>query len=448
MKKIVFVLFLFTGLFSAVFVYGQGRNALTEEGIKADLDRVFDFLNANTPVTIVEGESGGVVKDYKKISAESRLERGRFGLTTYEWGVTYSGMLKVAEVTGDEKYASYTFDRLKMIGESYPYFKKVQDETGSSGLRSLITPKWLDDCGSMGAAMIKASLANPDLAKTLRPVIDNAFDFVMYKEYRLYNRILARNRPNKNSVWLDDMYMGITPIAYMAKLVENEDAGNSGALYNEAALQIGLFKEKLWVPEKSLFKHGWIEMMSEHPSFHWGRANGWAILTLADVLDVLPEDHVDRPEIMNLFRTHLKGLVALQSGKGFWHQLLDRNDSYMETSATAMYTYCIAHAINKGWIDPMVYGPIAHLGWKAVASMINEQGEVENTCVGTGLAFDPGFYYDRPVSVNAAHGYGPVLLAGAEMIQLLKDSKARMNDNAVMFYKHDVKSNAPIFEVQ
>ncbi len=306
MKKIEFGLVLFTSLFISVLVQGQGRNVLTEERVKADLDRVFDFLNANTPVTIVEEQSGNVVKDYKKISAVSQLAKGRFGLTTYEWGVTYSGMLKVAEVTGDEKYASYTFDRLKMIGESYPYFKKIQDETGSSGLRSLITPRWLDDCGSMGAAMIKASLANPDLAKTLRPVIDNAFDFVMYKEYRLYNRILARNRPNKNSVWLDDMYMGIPPIAYMAKLVENEDGAKADALYNEAALQIELFKEKLWVPEKNLFKHGWIEMMSEHPSFHWGRANGWAILTLADVLDVLPENHVDRPEIMNLFRTHLK----------------------------------------------------------------------------------------------------------------------------------------------
>ena len=448
MEKIGFVLVLFSGLFLSVFVQGQGRNVLTEEQIKADLDRVFNFLNINTPAAIVDRQSEDVVKDYKKINASSQLARSRFGLTSYEWGVTYSGMLKVAEITGDEKYGDYTFERLKMIGESYPYFKKVQDETGYSGLHSLIISKWLDDCGSMGAAMIKASLANPDLAKTLRPVIDNAFDFVMYKEYRLYNRILARNRPNKNSVWLDDMYMGIPPIAYMAKLIEKEDAAKADILFNEAALQIELFKQKLWVSEKNLFKHGWIEMMTEHPSFHWGRANGWAILAISDVLDILPESHIDRPKIMNLFCSHLKGLVVLQSGKGFWHQLLDRNDSYMETSATAMYTYCLAHAINKGWIDPMVYGPIALLGWKAVASMINEQGEVENTCVGTGLAFDPGFYYDRPVSVNAAHGYGPVLLAGAEIIQLLKNLKAKTNDSAVMFYNRDIKSNAAIFEVE
>jgi unsaturated rhamnogalacturonyl hydrolase len=45
---------------------------------------------------------------------------------------------------------------------------------------------------------------------------------------------------------------------------------------------------------------------------------------------------------------------------------------------------------------------------------------VEGTCVGTGMAWDPMFYMYRPVHVLAAHGYGPVFLAGAEMIALLR----------------------------
>ncbi|WP_340113232.1 glycoside hydrolase family 88/105 protein [Maribellus mangrovi] len=394
-----------------------------EERIKADLDRIFDYLDKNTPARIVDRESNEVITDYKNIDASSVLERGDFGITSYEWGVTYSGMLKVAEITEDKKYADYTFERLKLLGEAYPYFKKVNDETGRSGLRGLVAPIWLDDCGSMGAAMMKASLVNPVLAETIRPVIDNAFDFVMYKEFRLYNGILARLRPTKNSVWLDDMYMGIPPIAYMAKLLENEDPEKARLLYDEAALQIEFFKMILWRPEKNLYRHGWIEIMEEHPSFYWARANGWALLAISDVLDVLPEDHIARGEIMELFKNHIRGLAALQSGEGSWHQLLDRNDSYLETSASAMYTYCIAHAINKDWIDGMVYGPIALAGWNAVAAQINEIGQVENTCVGTGLGFNPGFYYKRPVSVFAAHGYGPVLLASAEVLQLLDSQK-------------------------
>jgi rhamnogalacturonyl hydrolase YesR len=128
--------------------------------------------------------------------------------------------------------------------------------------------------------------------------------------------------------------------------------------------------------------------------------------------------------------------------------LLDRNDSYLETSATAIYTYCIAHAINKGWIDPLAYGPVAMLGWHAVSTQVNAAGEVDGTCVGTGMGFDPAYYYYRPVHKYAAHGYGPVLLAGGEMIRLLKTTHPKMNDSAVQFYLQDQQTNEPIFKVK
>lgn len=439
---------LLSGLYSTALFSQNTQGVISEQDIKTDLDRIYSYLNENTPAKIIDRGSGREINDLNEINASSVFARGKFGINTYEWGVTYAAMLRVAEVSGDKNYANYTYERLGLIGKSYPYFEKVEKETGRSGLHSLINPKWLDDCGSMGAAMIKTSIVNNDLTETLRPVVDNAFNFVMYEEYRLDNGLLARLRPNKNSVWLDDMYMGVPAMAYMAKLIEKENPEKAKTYYDEAARQIELFKEILWVPEKKLFRHGWIEEMEEHPSFHWGRANGWALLAICDVLDVLPEDHPKRAAIMELFKTHLKGLIALQSGEGFWYQLLDRYDSYLETSATAMYTYCMAHAINKGWIDPLVYGPVAYFGWQAVASKINEQGLVEGTCVGTGMAFDAGFYYKRKVSEWAPHGYGPTILAGAEMIQLLKTQHLRLNDDAIMFYNHNVKGNNGIFEVK
>lgn len=92
--------------------------------------------------------------------------------------------------------------------------------------------------------------------------------------------------------------------------------------------------------------------MKDHPAFHWGRANGWAILTMCEVLDVLPADYPGRDKIINLLQAHVRGLAACQSKDGFWHQLLDRNDSYLESSATALYVYCMAHAINKDGLTP------------------------------------------------------------------------------------------------
>ena len=59
-----------------------------------------------------------------------------------------------------------------------------------------------------------------------------------------------------------------------------------------------------------------------------------------------------------------------------------------------------------------------------MARQVNEKGQVENTCVGTGLGWTNTFYESRPVSVFAAHGYGPVLLAAAEMLKMYKTAPA------------------------
>ncbi len=180
--------------------------------------------------------------------------------------------------------------------------------------------------------------------------------------------------------------------------------------------------------------HGWIEGMSEHPQFHWARANGWAILTKIEVLDVL-NANPGRTNYQNAERPYPWSGKRCQSGSGFWHQLLDREDSYLETSATAIYTYCIAHAINQGWIDKMAYSPMVMLGWNAVSTIINEKGQVEGTCVGTGMGFDTAFYYHRPVSPFAAHGYGPTIFAASEIINLLNNNKFEINDSSVQWKK-------------
>src|SRR5690606_35492203 len=130
-------------------------------------------------------------------------------------------------------------------------------------------------------------------------------------------------------------------------------------------------------------------------------------------------------------QSHIKGLLKYQHGTGFWHQLIDKNDTYLETSATAIFAYSMARAINRGYIDKLAHAPAVLLAWNAVSTQVNEKGQVEGTCVGTGMGFDPAFYYYRPVNLFAAHGYGPVLLAGAEVILMLKANEFEINDSSL-----------------
>jgi rhamnogalacturonyl hydrolase YesR len=155
------------------------------------------------------------------------------------------------------------------------------------------------------------------------------------------------------------------------------------------------------------------------------------------MLMYLPANHPGRKFMLAQLKNHLKGLMSLQDGTGFWHQLLDKSDSYLETSATAIYAYVIANGVNNGWLDPKIYAPAAILAWNAVNSRVNAQGQVEGTCVGTGLAWDPAFYYFRPISPFAAHGYGPTLLAGSAMMEMLKKYSFEINDSAVQLSTKD-----------
>jgi len=414
---------------------------LKPEEVKTVIDRVLTFLIDATPTKVLNKDTKVAITDFSKIDKNSVLERGTFRLASYEWGVTYSGMLVAAKNTGDDRYKKYVSDRFTFLSSIAPYFEKLRKEgIVEPQMRQMLHPEALDDAGAVCSAMIKAQVDGIQFNGRL--LIDHYMDYIMNKEYRLADGIFARNRPQHNTVWLDDMFMAIPAIANMGKLT------GETKYYDEAVKQVLLFSNRMFVTEKGLFRHGWVEGMDEHPAFYWGRANGWAILTMVEVLDVLPENYPGRDKILALFKAHVRGLAACQSGEGFWHQLLDRNDSYPETSATAIYTYCIAHAINKGWIDPLAYGPVALLGWHAVASKVNNAGEVEGTCVGTGMGFDPAYYYYRPVHKYAAHGYGPVLLAGGEMIRLLKTTFPKMNDSAVQFYQEKQETNQPIFGVK
>ncbi len=402
---------------------------VTPDQILGVLNRVRTFLESCTPARVIDRQSRQEVRDFSRIDANSILDPGAFRLTSYEWGVTYSSMIAAGAATGDARFTEYTTRRIKFLADVAPYFRALlrSQPQMENPLRQVLDPRALDDSGAMCAAMIRASRAG--VASDVRPLVDNYIGYISTKQQRLSDGTLARNRPQPNSLWLDDLYMSVPALAEMGSLTGER------RYYDDAVMQVMQFSKRMFNKDLGLYMHGWVQGMDDHPEFHWARANGWAVLATVDLLDVLPENHPGRPQILDLLRAHIRGIAACQSGSGFWHQLLDRSDSYLETSASAIFTYCLAHAINRGWIDPLAYGPVCLLGWNAVSSRVNAQGEVEGTCVGTGMAFDPAFYYCRPTNVYAAHGYGTVVFAGSEVLRLIKNFRIENNDGAVQFYR-------------
>jgi rhamnogalacturonyl hydrolase YesR len=152
------------------------------------------------------------------------------------------------------------------------------------------------------------------------------------------------------------------------------------------------------------------------------------LMSMAELLSVMPEDHPDRVKVLDQYRRAVTGVGAVQGGTGLWHQLLDREDSYLETSASAMFTFAIARGVNRGWLST-AWAPVAQTGWQAVARRVRPDGQIEGICVGTTAAYDAVYYYNRPTDLGAMQGYGATLMAGAEVMTMLRtfDVEKKLN---------------------
>ena len=387
----------------------------TEAEIAVALARVRDHLVRSTPFQVIDTATGQPLTDFSKPTktAGIDLRPGEFNDWTYPMGVVHAGMLRATEVTGDAAYEQYTIRSFDFIADHVDYFKRQAAAFGPQpyGYRRLLDMKELDDCGAIGAALIKAYARKND--PRYRALIDMADAFISHRMPRLADGTFARNRPQPQTVWSDDAYMSIPFLAQMGRLT------GDARYFDDAARQVIGFADHL-MDANGLYDHAFFAAAGPiDPKFHWARGGAWAVMATAELLSVLPENHPQRAKVLEIFRRSVQGIVPLQGGTGMWHQVVDRNDTYLETSATAMFTFVIARGVNRGWLPPL-YAPVAQAGWRAVEQRIREDGQIDGICVATTAAYDMVYYANRPTSPSAMQGYGPVLLAGAEMIDLLR----------------------------
>ncbi len=403
----------------------------TEVEIKADLDRILGYYVRSTSYEIIDTATGKPITDFSRPikTAGPEPTMGEFGDWTYSNGVALAAMIQVTQATGDKRFEDYTLKTFDFIFKNEPYFRAQAKEFGPqrTGYGRLMDMHELDDCGAIGAALVKAYAYKQD--PQYRAAIDQVATFITGKMVRMPDGTLARPRPQlPYSLWLDDAYMSIPFLAQMGKLTGDRK------YYDDAARQAIQMSARLFNPQNELFAHAWFENTKYPQRFYWGRSAGWGMMAIAELLSVLPEDHPDRGQILDLFQRAAQGLSATQSGTGMWHQLLDKPDSYLESSATAMFTFAMARGVNRGWLTP-AYAPIAQTGWQALKEHIHENGQIDGICVGTTAAYDAVYYYNRPTSLEAPQGYGPTLMAGAEMITLLKNFDVERKLNTFHYHR-------------
>lgn len=405
----IFVLAYFVFCWNPVSVIAQGLSE-AEKSIRA----VADGVLKDATFKFVDQKSGKRFASLEQAPPDAQL-RPESAYTDWRYwnGVLNIAMIKLGETLDEPAYLEFARKNVAFSFDNYRYFEsKYKDESKWNypfGQRFIMEE--LDDCGAMGASVIEVH--RRDQQERYRAYIDQAANHILTRQSRLEDGTLVRSFPHQWTLWADDLYMSLSFLARMGEW------SGDGRYFDDAAQQVINFHKYLFDEQKGFMPHCWYSDVDRRGVAFWGRANGWAMVAQVDLLDRLPQNHPQRDTLLALLRRHILGIAQYQSGEGLWHQLLDKVDSYLETSCSAMFTYTIARAVNQGYIEPR-YASIAQRGWEGVQSKIRADGQVEGVCTGTVVSDDLVHYYRRPTPLNDVHGIGAILLAGAEMLELPK----------------------------
>lgn len=379
------------------------------------IKKIADRIIEKTSYSITSETSNEVLQDFSKAKSEIYTVNP-YNQWRYWNGVLGLAMFNFSDYLKDDKYSEYAKKNMQFAFDNKVKFKNMQDAGFLKGMEHFYRHDLLDNCGALGANLVE--VYKTQKRKDYKEYLDVTADYILNKEHRLTDGTLARTFPNDKTVWLDDLYMSVPYLARYGELTKENK------YFDFASKQVMLFTKNLYDKQTGLYAHCYYagNVNEKGPAF-WGRANGWSIIAQAELLLKLPQQHPDRDALLRVFKQQIVGFSKYQSKSGLWHQLLNKEDSFLETSCTAMFTYAVALGINKGWID-VIYTDLALSGWNGVKSMISENGDVNNTCRGTGTNTSLKYYYDRPTRVNDIHGLGPVIMAGVEIMRL-KDRLAQ-----------------------
>lgn len=228
-----------------------------------------------------------------------------------------------------------------------------------------------------------------------------------------------------NQMWLDGLYMAEPFLVRYGRVF-----GEPAYCYDTAVRQILLAAEHTRSGTSGLFRHAWDEDRNAawadpatgvSPEV-WGRATGWFLMTLVDVLEDLPPAHPGHPRLVALLREAARGVVATQDPRsGLWYQVMDKGDrpgNWLETSASGMFVYALRRGAAARYLDAGA-DRAARKGWDGLVTRLGEDPAgrpiIRDAVEGMSVQKDYGGYVARRRLESSPHGLCALLLASAAM---------------------------------
>lgn len=321
--------------------------------------------------------------------------------------VGHLGLKKAGEAVNEKRYADYFIASMKTVADFYLYMRYEHELFGMpSFMQRAAKPCDLDSIGTMGMNMCElfsAKHLGDALAAALSLYIEMRKNIPVFKD-GTFNR--------GATMWADDTFMSCPFLLRLADTIGNAEISDF------AARQLLGFKKYLYMDDKKLFSHIYFTGEKKANRVPWGRGNGWAFVTLSEALELLPETSAYKKEITELFVEFADGLKQYQGKNGLWHQVLDREDSYEETSCTAMFIIGLCRGVRRGVLGAEFVEIIKKAHDGIIKYAVDRGGNVYGVCRGSGCSMDPEYYMRLGTAENDDHGTGIVLWALSEIKKL------------------------------
>ena len=245
------------------------------------------------------------------------------------------------------------------------------------------------------------------------PEIESWIDWVMKEmprtEYGGLQHCTVWNK-HYQQLWCDTLFMVGLFLAKAGVVL------NRPELVEEAEYQFLIHIRYLQNKVNGLFYHGWtFDRRHNYANAFWARGNAWFTAAAIELYDITRREDAAMRMIQSAWKDQVLALWKYQRVNGLYSTLIDVEESYCETSATAAIAYGVLKGIRLGWLPTELYQAMGKLSADAVLDQIDENGAVQGVSGGTGMGHDLQHYKDIIVTPTA-YGQGLTFLLLTELM--------------------------------
>jgi rhamnogalacturonyl hydrolase YesR len=312
----------------------------------------------------------------------------------YDWtnGAAYAGYMALIKIAKEAKYSKAMYD----IGEDIGW---------NTGPRRTMAD---DYCVAQMFSQMYSLYKEPKMIAHWKAQADSIIAMPHNESLEWKNGIA-----NREWAWCDALFMGPPSFAYLYTATgKRKYLDIASKLWWKTTDYLYDSTQHLYTRDSRYFN----SKEANGKKMFWSRGNGWVLAGLVRMLQNMPSNYRDRIRFEDLYKNMSAKIASLQTADGTWHAALLDPASYpaKETSGTGFFCYALAWGVNHGLLSYEKYNPVIEKAWGALTSSVHADGKLGNV---QQIGEKPELVDGNSTEV---YGVGGFLLAGSEMIDLLR----------------------------